>query len=269
MSTAWYKPNVLPKLLRSFPRRLKDGTTQASVEVWNTTCIVTKFGKTVDPSCTVLINPSNPSLSGVKKFPYFPRGGPEPKEQPQKYEHHIMGYVSQWGGMEVGSGMLFAANVVDGLIHQLGGWKLTFHIKMLPYMNGTEKCPVGLAVATPPGGADLSQEYDNIVHTVPPFYDHHPEPRSYLGKCYKESLKLAEKNIVTDDRLRVACPLLGAGARGFPLEIALDVAAQECIQWKKNSKKNVTLAFGIPEISTAEKLVAAIESYEDIEDDVQ
>jgi len=269
MSTAWYKPSALPKLLRSFPRKSKDSTVQPSVEVWNTTCIVTKFGKTTEPSCTVLINSSNPSLSGVKKFPYFPRGGPEPKEQPQKYEHHIMGYVSQWGGMEVGSGMLFAANVVDGLVHQLGGWKLAFHIKMLPSINETEKCPVGEAVTTPPGGADLNQEYDNIIHTVPPFYDHHPEPSVYLGRCYKKSLKLAEDKLVTDGRLRVACPLLGAGARGFPLEVALEEAARESMEWRENSKKNITLAFGIPEISTAEKLITAIETYQDIEEDKQ
>jgi hypothetical protein len=53
---------------------------------------------------TTLINPANPNLSGPNAFPYFPRGGPQPKLQPHRHAHHIMGYVTQWGGMDVGSG---------------------------------------------------------------------------------------------------------------------------------------------------------------------
>merc|ERR1712238_183859 len=92
-----------------------------------------------------------------------------------KDAHHIMGYVSQWGGMELKDGMLFPFNVIDGLVHQLGGWRLALHCYMLPNINsgnnsGGEKCPIGNAVTTPPGGTQLRQEYDTIVHTVPPFY---------------------------------------------------------------------------------------------------
>ena len=39
-----------------------------------------------------------------------------------------LGYVSSWGGMEVGQGMLYATSVVDGLVHQLGGWKVGLFI---------------------------------------------------------------------------------------------------------------------------------------------
>jgi hypothetical protein len=62
-----------------------------SMEVWETTCIVTNFAKTAD--CQILINPTNPQLTGVSKFPYFPKGGPQPKVSPTKDAHHIMGYV--------------------------------------------------------------------------------------------------------------------------------------------------------------------------------
>ena len=137
MSTAWYKPSAVPKLLKAFSA---SSYPSRSIEVWNTTCIVTNFGKSKASACSVLINPSNPSLTGVKKFPYFPQGGPEPKEQPKKYEHRIMGYVSQWGGMDLGTGMLFAANVVDGLVHQLGGWKLALWLKLLPKIDGKDGC---------------------------------------------------------------------------------------------------------------------------------
>ncbi len=72
MSTAFYKSNAGPKLLANFSHQ---STKQSKrVEVWRTTCIVTKFGKNQKgPSCSVLINPSNPELSGVSNFPYFPR----------------------------------------------------------------------------------------------------------------------------------------------------------------------------------------------------
>ena len=106
MSTAWYKSRVVPTLLQTWQHRNR------SVEVWKTTCIVTNFGKPTAavtssvevPVCKVeaahvqvLINPANPELSGVSKFPYFPRGGPTPKQLPNKDAHHIMGYVSTCG----------------------------------------------------------------------------------------------------------------------------------------------------------------------------
>jgi O-acetyl-ADP-ribose deacetylase (regulator of RNase III) len=264
MSTAWYKADTAPRLLRSFPRKKRNGIRGGekiivtSVEVWNTTCIVTKFGKsqqeTSNCSVAVLVNPSNPDLLGVRKFPYFPRGGPLPKRLPGKYEHHLMGYVRQWGGMEVKKGMLFPFNVVDGLVHELGGWQLALHCFMLPSVNENgEKCPVGKAVLTPPGGRELQSEYDSIVHTVSPFYEHHDggcSPEKALEESYQNSLKLCEESAAavvgdredvflqehqgtTDDRvIRFAFPLLGAGGRGFPIEKAIDIAASQSIQWR-------------------------------------
>ena len=91
MSTSWYKPSMVPKLLRKFPGSYKTLSNETKemglhltspesilpartcVEIWNTTCIVTNFGKSKASACSVLINPANPSLTGVKKFPYFPR----------------------------------------------------------------------------------------------------------------------------------------------------------------------------------------------------
>jgi hypothetical protein len=104
MATAWYqKSKVVPTLLKQWQHRNR------SVEVWKTTCIVTNFGKPVPNSpaqvhvqvhvqvqveaqvVQLLINPANPQLSGVYKFPYFPRGGPVPEQSPNK---DGMGYVS-------------------------------------------------------------------------------------------------------------------------------------------------------------------------------
>jgi hypothetical protein len=72
MSRAFYKSKVAPTLLHAFD--VGKGVNSSVIEVWNTTCIVTNFGKSTHaPKCTILINPGNIQLSGVSKFPYFPR----------------------------------------------------------------------------------------------------------------------------------------------------------------------------------------------------
>jgi O-acetyl-ADP-ribose deacetylase (regulator of RNase III) len=135
--------------------------------------------------------------------------------------------------------MLFPAAVIDGLVHQLGGKYLQIQCSSIPeqvfshaYHNqqsapedwsatGTTvknndrehvKCPVGTAVVTSAGGEQLRAEYDNIVHTVPPFYKYPPtatpEMKQLLGvdaesldqeswshellrSCYRHSFRLA------------------------------------------------------------------------------
>jgi hypothetical protein len=125
MSTAGSKSKVVPTSLSLLSLSLLKQWQHKNrtVEVWKTTCIVTNFGKpstapvpvpvpvpvveSASRSSTsssvilggqqaaVLINPANPELSGVSKFPYFPRGGPAP---PHKKDAHrsssSMGYVS-------------------------------------------------------------------------------------------------------------------------------------------------------------------------------
>ncbi|KAL3788803.1 hypothetical protein HJC23_006256, partial [Cyclotella cryptica] len=226
----WYKPSsTLPQLVARFQQHPQRSCSR-SIEIWTTTCIVTNFGmqrhrnshaasKDNDdphptlshlPRCSTMINPANPFLTGPHSFPYFPKGGPQPKNPPNRTAHHIMGYVSQWGGMDVGSGMLFPAAVIDGLIHQLGGKYLRMECSCLPnhsfshaYHNqqtvpeewsGIDsaveilknsdrkhvKCPVGTAVITSSGGEQLRAEYDKIVHTVPPFYNYPPTATSEM-----------------------------------------------------------------------------------------
>jgi len=109
-----------------------------TVEVWNTTCIVTNFAKKIREMnssvatnrnskqdntgvlkhvhVSVLINPANPELSGVSKFPYFPRGGPVPQKPPELMPHHIMGYVSSWGGVNLQDGACFSPIVSNPLV---------------------------------------------------------------------------------------------------------------------------------------------------------
>ena len=215
-----------------------------------------------------LVNPANPSLTGVSKFPYFPRGGPQPKDQPQKDAHHIMGYVTKWGGMEVGQGMLFSMNVVDGMVHTLGGWKLAMECKM------KGPCEEGQAVLTSAGGEELRDHYDKIIHTVPPFYEHHVStkehstPEECLALCYRNSIDMAEEEACTrNENVFIAFPLMGAGCRGFPIDPAVEVAAQQTAEWLRQEQSSslsafpltTTLAFGIPESEKANTLINAIE----------
>ena len=273
MSKAFFKPGVPPKLLHKFK---SSEHSKRAVEVWLTPCIVTKLGKTSDASCKVLINPANPQLSGIEKFAYFPKGGPVPKDPPKGMfaGWQPLGYVTSWGGMEVGGGMLYASSVVDGIVHQLGGWRFKIECSMVNVVKKDERVPVGSSATTGPGlGSDLSKEYDAIVHTTPPFYNYFNEgdPSSYLRQCYQNSLKMAFEEISSSsdensNDSRVAIPLLGAGGRGFPIDVAIGIAASEAISWsQKHDKMNgqsEVLAFGLPEISNANMLINELKRME-------
>ena len=204
-------------------------------------------------------------------------------------------------------GMLFSAEAIDGLVHQLGGLRLRAECKLVPnheyahaYLNQQatkpevntkdkdeiiddmqSKCPVGTAVKTSSGGEGLQKHYDSIIHTTPPFYRYPPWEtnelklilgineddvavdmnswsRELLRSCYRQSFDLAfsnnsirtgsgflanafrlfcaNKQSDSDQQLmiRLAVPLLGAGCRDFPKEVALDVAALESAAWLSN-----------------------------------
>jgi len=304
MSKAFYKSSVAPRLFHSM--KVNGNSGSSTIEVWITTCIVTNFGKTLDiinkessstttasnkPKRWTLINPSNPELSGCRKFPYFPRGGPVP-EQAVRSMHkdwQPLGFVSQWGGMSVGTGMLYPVSTVDGLVHQRGGAALRCAIQMQRlahhyYQTGTSSsydcssaiCPVGRAVPTTAAG-DLSEQYHQIVHTTPPFYEHHQQdPETALAQCYQSALTVAAtaKQVVDDaHHHHIATPLLGAGCRGFPVEVACRVAARAVVNRlaSNNSSSNnntvrTVVAFGLLEVRTAEQLVEALRDAVEDED---
>lgn len=253
-----------PRLLKSF----QNHRTQKSIEVWFTNCIVTNFGKNqLLTKCSILVNPANPELTGVSKFPYFPKGGPVPERNDDRKSNQL-GWESSvnWGGLDVGSNMVYPASVVDGIVHQLGGTKLGEECKRIRQLHGG--CPTGMSVATIQGEEALLKCYDQIIHTTPPFYKSNDQrSNDLLRECYHSSLQLAFRY----DHVKVACPLIGAGARGFPLEEALIVAATESTAWIKKSDHDEVgkeckrppdrvLMFGIPDLDVGKNLVSFIES---------
>ena len=191
-----------------------------------------------------------------------------------------MGHVTQWGGMDVGDGMMFSAAVVDGLVHQLGGIRLSAECKLKGMLRGggSAACPEGTSIVTSAGGPQLQAEYDNIVHTVPPFFKHPPredcDVMEMLRDCYRSSFELAfdtfDGGIAQDQR--VAVPLLGAGCRGFPVDIAVQVAAEESAKWmhlslddgaisseESTGSGQQVIAFGLLEEDIARQLIDGIE----------
>jgi len=190
-----------------------------NVEIWITSCIVHDFA---NANCTTLVNPANPDLCGVSQFSYFPRGGPVPTQM-------LVG--SSWGGMEAGTNMLYPSQVVDGLVHR--------HVE--DELSGL-KCPVGEAVGT--SGGDLN--FDFVLHTASPFFSD-SNSRELLAQCYQSVLSMA----LSDGRL--AMPLMGAGARGFPIDVASQVAISEA-----SKTRDKVIVFGVLDPQIAETLATTL-----------
>ena len=149
--------------------------------------------------------------------------------------------------------------------------KMKLACSMVGTVAGTdEKVPVGSCVATYTADK-LADEYDTIIHTTPPFFNHFNKcPMEHLRKCYQNSIKEAFSFYNGSGFGRVAVPLLGAGGRGFPIKVAIDIAASEAHNWCQDdnlndqsgecdSRVHQTLAFGILEVSHADQLVEAIQ----------
>ena len=197
-------------------------------------CVVREpWGNSVSISASMrraLINPANEALIGTAR-PYFPRGGPVPSRPPKGLETSSSG----WGGMDAGSRMLYPAQVVDGLVHQHGGRALRDAlVAAAPVLeevaNGEHvRCRVGDAILT---AAPPSLPFDVILHTPPPFFPSDSQQpssvkdwESQLASCYISALRLAALSAAQagQDRVMLATPLLGAGARGAPTREAARV----------------------------------------------
>jgi len=227
---------------------------------------------------------------------------------------------NSWGGLDAGDQMLYPVQVVDGIVHQLGGKKLASECEKIRALrehdtNGRPiPIPFGTAVSTSGGNENLKREYDHIIHVTPPFFNREynnnnnnnnnnngiesdEDPVELLRRCYVEAISLAFDNLTltSDHRTRncykhniMASPLIGAGARGFPLHIALEVAASQTCLWMDtiahhrcldgNNNNNDdddpsiatntvnTIAFGIPNSTSAEILVNMIAEQTKIEE---
>jgi len=108
---------------------------------------------------------------------------------------------------------------VDGAIHRRGGPDILRACRALRaggYPNGL---PAGQAVATPAGRLAA----DWVIHTVGPVYSEAEDRGEILRSCYRESLRVAAGLGVAS----IAFPLISAGAYGWPVRSALEIAVTQ------------------------------------------
>ena len=99
---------------------------------------------------------------------------------------------------------------VAGAIHRAAGPGLAAECKPLAPIDP------GNAVIT--GGHELPNEY--VIHCLGPVYGQDEPAAQMLGDCYKNALRLAEKNGVDS----IGFPAISTGVFGYPIEAAAEVS---------------------------------------------
>ena len=223
--------------------------------------LLSEISSTLSGATKSLIVPTNPTLTSTTLFPYFKRGS-DPfgwwtlHIPPDNYKNAKLDWEksSKWGGMEAQENMLYPVQTVDGLVHIHGG--LEYHGKLEEIR---EKINPGKAIklndsasqntSTPfvlqsPAFGNLESKsgYNNLLHVAVPVY--RPERCSdskALKNCYTETLSevfqlsrfaYEEKQNVPDptsnfnnnENIVIYSPLMGAGCRNWPIDIAAKAA---------------------------------------------
>jgi O-acetyl-ADP-ribose deacetylase (regulator of RNase III) len=105
---------------------------------------------------------------------------------------------------------------VAGAIHRAAGPDLAAECKpMAPIKPGN-------AVIT--GGHRLPNRY--VIHCLGPVYGQDEPAAQLLTDCYKNAIRLAEKNRVES----IGFPAISTGVFGYPIEAAAEVALQTVMQ---------------------------------------
>lgn len=100
-----------------------------------------------------------------------------------------------------------------------------------------------------------------VIHTLcPPWRGGDKGERELLRRCYENALALAAESGCES----VAFPLLGAGSRRFPRDIALQIAVSAISAFLLAHEMRVILAvFGREEFGLSERLYSSVKSYID------
>ena len=109
---------------------------------------------------------------------------------------------------------------VDHAIHIAAGPRLLEACRAVPEVRPGVRCPTGEARITE--AFNLPCRY--VVHTTGPvWHGGGSKEERLLASCYRESLRLA----VTHKGTSIAFPAISAGAYGYPVEKACEVAVRE------------------------------------------
>lgn len=111
---------------------------------------------------------------------------------------------------------LLGGGGVDGAIHRRGGEAILAECRRLREDEYPDGLPVGRAVATTAGR--LAARW--VIHTVGPKYAKSEDRSELLASCFRDSLRVADEV----GARTLAFPAISAGAYGYPLDEAADVA---------------------------------------------
>jgi O-acetyl-ADP-ribose deacetylase len=141
----------------------------------------------------------------------------------------VQGDITQQGVdaiVNAANSRLAGGGGVDGAIHRRGGPD----IKRETDERYLEGCPTGSAVIT--GGGNLAARY--VIHAVGPVWSGGERGEAeLLAAAYRRSLELAIEN----ECQSVAFPALSAGAYGYPLEQAAEVALRTVGDFMKEKQQ--------------------------------
>lgn len=140
---------------------------------------------------------------------------------------------------------LLGGGGVDGAIHRVGGPQILAACRELRATTLPDGLPTGDAVATT-GGA-LPARW--VIHTVGPVWSPREDRTHLLRSAYARSLAVADE---LGARV-VAFPLLSAGAYGWPMEHAVEVAVSAIREGGGGVERVLMVAYG----ESADRLLRA------------
>lgn len=97
-----------------------------------------------------------------------------------------------------------------GAIHRAAGRELYDECKLL--------APITPGEAVISKGYNLPNKY--VIHCLGPVYGNDKPEKELLANCYKNALRLSEKNSISS----IAFPSISTGAFGYPFQEATDIS---------------------------------------------